>query len=215
MTRALLVAALLGFSPALAQGITFYLGFSLPSPADLRVVQEGHPETTVRQARFESRDFGYPIYYGVRAWWGDPNGLRYELELIHQKLYFAGAEENGELFERFQVTDGFNLLTFNLAYALPAGPVRAVGRLGAGIALPHPETVVRGRAYGVDGDPLYYHFGGLAFQGGLGLEAPFGGFAAQLEGKFTFSHSRVQIAGGFVEGDFSTWHAVFGGGYRW
>lgn len=213
--RALLVAALLGFSPALAQGITFYLGFSFPSPTDLRVVQEGYPEASLKQARFSGQDFRYPIYYGVRAWWGDPNGLRFELELIHQKLYFESAQENAELFDFFWVTDGFNLLTFNLAYALPAGAVRLVGRAGAGIAIAHPETIVRGKAYGVDGDPLYYHFGGLGFQGGVALEVPAGGFAATTEGKFTFSHSRIQIAGGFVEGDFSTWHAVFGGGYRW
>lgn len=214
MLRALLVAALLGFSPALAQGITFYLGFSFPSPTDLQVVQEGYPQTTVPQARFESRDFTYPIYYGVRVWWGEAEGLRYELELIHQKLYFAGAQENGDLFDFFWVTDGFNLLTFNLAYALPVGLTRVVGRAGAGIVVAHPETIVRGKAYGVDGDPLYYHFGGLGFQTALALEVPAGGFAATTEGKFTFSHSRIQIAGGFVEGNFSTWHAVFGGGYR-
>lgn len=59
-------------------------------------------------ARFEGSDLeGFP-YYTLRLWYGERVGLQYALELIHQKLYFAGAERSGRILGRFNVTDGFN-----------------------------------------------------------------------------------------------------------
>ncbi|GIW25877.1 hypothetical protein [Meiothermus sp.] len=203
---------LLGSVQAQSVGLQIALGFTSSAPTDLRVVQQGFPDTVVGGARFEGRDLeGFP-YYTLRLWYGERGGLRFELELIHQKLYFAGAERNGAIFEQFKVTDGFNYLLFNLAYALEAGPLRVVPRVGLGVIVPHPETVVRGLAWGIDGDPRWYHLGGLGGQLALGLEAPWA-VTPGLEGKFTLGYSRLNIAGGYTEGWFRSLHGTFGLGW--
>ena len=198
-----------------AQGMQVYLGWSYTFPTNLEVVQQGHPNTTVQQAEFATKSFADPIYYGVRLWWGEARGLRVELELIHQKLYFESAARNGDILNRFQVTDGLNLLLFNIAYALDTGPIFPIARLGAGLVIPHPETIVRGKEFGIDGDPLYYHFGGFGFQTAVEGQVrwPGVGITGSVEAKYTWAATRFQIADGFSYGEFSTLHAVFGGGY--
>lgn len=203
---------LLGTTMAQSLGLQIALGFTRNAPTDLRVEQQGFPSTVVEETRFEGRDLeGFP-YYTVRLWYGERAGLRFELELIHQKLYFAGAERNGGIFEQFNVTDGFNYVLFNLAYALEAGPLRVIPRAGLGALVVHPETVVRGQGWGVDGDPHWYHLGGLGGQWAVGLEAP-GVVTPGLEGKLTLGYSRLNIAGGYAEGWFRSLHGTFGLGW--
>jgi hypothetical protein len=215
MRGLVILVAIMAQGLAMAQGVQVYLGWSYTFPTNLEVVQQGHPNTTVQQAEFATRSFTDPLYYGVRVWWGEARGLRAEIELIHQKLYFEKAAQNGDVLNRFQVTDGLNLLLFNVAYALDTGPVFPVARIGAGLAIPHPETIVRGKDFGVDGDPLYYHFGGFALQAGLEGQArwPGVGIVGSIEAKYTWAATRFQIADGFAYGEFSTLHAVVGGGY--
>ncbi|GIW33570.1 hypothetical protein [Meiothermus sp.] len=203
---------LLGTAVAQSLGLQISLGLTSNAPTDLRVVQRGYPSTVVEGVRFEGRDLeGFP-YYTVRLWYGERVGLRYELELIHQKLYFAAAESNRGIFEQFNVTDGFNYVLFNLAYALEAGPLRVVPRVGLGALVVHPETVVRGQGWGVDGDPRWYHLGGLGGQWAVGLEAPWV-VTPGLEGKLTIGYSRLNIAGGYAEGWFRSLHGTFGLGW--
>lgn len=208
-------AALSGTGLAQSAGIVFSLGLTWNAPTDLRVVQQGYSDTVVKNAQFVGKDLEWFPYYTLRLWYGNPDGLRYELELIHQKLYFASAEANGDIFDHFQVTDGFNYLLFNLAYALDVGDagIRVVPRFGIGVIIPHPETVVRGQEWGIDGDPHWYHFGGYGAQVAVGLEAPFWA-TPTLEARFTIANSRLNIAGGYAEGIFSSFHANFGGGLR-
>ncbi|PZA08100.1 MULTISPECIES: hypothetical protein [unclassified Meiothermus] len=214
---AILLGTLLGSALGQGFGFVYYMGFTWTLPTDLTVVQRGYPDAVVKGAEFSGRDFTYPWYYGVRLWYGEAAGLRYELELIHHKLYFEGAVENADLFERFTVTDGFNYLLFNLAYPLSDGPLRAVGRVGVGVMLPHPETEVRGQAYGVDGDWRYYQFGGFGAQVGVSVE-PVGsgpiGLTGNLEGKLTLASSRFTIANGYAQGFFFSLHGVLGVGLR-
>jgi hypothetical protein len=214
MKRWLLPLVVLFSTMASAQsgGVVFSLGLTWSAPTDLKVVQQGYPDTVVKNAGFVGKGLEWFPYYTLRLWYGDVVGLRYELELIHQKLFFTGAEQNGEIFDRFQVTDGFNYLLFNLAYAF-GGPVHVVPRVGVGVMIPHPETVVRGKEWGIDGDPNWYHFGGFGAQVGVGLEANFWA-SPVVEAKFTIAQSRLNIAGGYAEGLFSTLHADFGGGLR-
>ncbi len=212
-----LMGVLWGLAGAQGFGFVYYMGFTWTPPTDLRVVQQGHPDTVVRGAEFSGRDLTYPWYYGVRVWYGEAAGLRYELELIHHKLYFERAAENADILDRFTATDGFNYLLFNLAYPLIYDPLRVVGRVGAGLMLPHPETEVRGQAYGVDGDWRYYQFGGFGAQVGISVE-PVGrgpvGLTGNLEGKFTIASSRFTIAEGYAQGLFMTLHGVLGVGLR-
>lgn len=212
MRSLVFVLVLLSVSLAQSGGIQFSLGLTWNTPTNLRVVQKGYPDTVVKKAQFTGKDLEWFPYYTLRLWYGNPAGLRYELELIHQKLIFTQAEENGDILNRFQVTDGFNYLLFNLAYALDAG-VRVVSRVGFGVIIPHPQTVVRGKEWGIDGDPNGYHFGGFGAQIAVSLEHPFWA-TPTLEAKFTLAQSRLNIADGYAEGFFSTFHINFGGSLR-
>jgi len=187
------------------------IGLTFNAPVELRVVQRGYPEVYVEGARFEGRDLEPFPYYAARLWVGSPTGLRYELELVHQKLYWLGGP-GGEVVQQLNATDGFNYLLLNLAYGEGLGGLRLVPRLGLGVVVPHPETEVRNQAWGVDGDPRFYHLGGIGGQLALGVEFP-GLPAALLEAKLTLSQSRLQIAQGYAEGFFRTLHVLFGLGY--
>lgn len=211
MGKILTLLVFAGLVFAQTVGIQLSLGLTWDQPTDLRVVQQGYPDTTVKNAQFVGRDLEWFPYYSVRVWYGSQVGWRYELELIHQKIFFDRAEENGDIFNQFRVTDGFNYLFFNVAYAFGAG-VRIVPRVGLGIIVPHPETTVRGKEWGIDGDARYYHFGGFGAQVAVGLEAPWV-VGPKAEGKFTLAYSRLNIADGFAEGWFKTFHATFGLGY--
>ncbi|RDI96320.1 hypothetical protein DV704_00385 [Meiothermus sp. QL-1] len=202
---------LLGLVHAQVWGLQMALGLTLNPPVDLLVVQQGHPEAWVKGARFEGRDLEPFPYYTLRLWYGEPVGWRLELELIHQKLYFVEAEAGGEILQQLHVTDGFNYLPLNLAYGLDTGALRLWPRLGLGAVVPHPETVVRGQAWGVDGDPLYYHLGGVGGQVALGVGWP-GWAGAFVEGKLTLGLSRLQIAEGYIWGHFRTLHLNLGFG---
>ncbi|WP_027882699.1 hypothetical protein [Meiothermus rufus] len=199
------------FGAAAAQnlGLQLALGLTTNAPADLRVVQAGFPETVVEGARFAGRDLEYFPYYTLRLWYGGQTGWRYELELIHQKLYFTEAERGGEIVQQFNITDG---LLFNVAYALEAAPVRVVPRLGLGVLVLHPETVVRDQAWGIDGDPRGYHLGGWGGQIALVLETSWRP-SLYAEGKWALGYGRVQIAGGYAEGWFRSLHTTWGLGW--
>ncbi|MCS7059297.1 MAG: hypothetical protein NZ849_09675 [Meiothermus sp.] len=206
-----LLALLAGMGTAAAQswGFQVALGLTLNAPVELRVVQQGYP-VHVEEAHFEGRDFEPFPYYAARLWVGNPAGLRYELELIHQKLYWVG--DGSGVVQQLNATDGFNYLLLNLAYGSGLEGLRLVPRLGLGVVIPHPESVVRNQAWGVDGDPRFYHLGGIGGQLALGVEIP-SQPTALLEAKLTLSHSRLQIAEGYAEGFFKTLHALFGLGY--
>jgi hypothetical protein len=192
-------------------GLEVTLGLTWNAPSDLRVVQRGYPDTPVQNTRFEGRDLEWFPYYTARLWYGSTVGWRYELELIHQKLYLSGSGENGEILDHFQSSDGFNYLLFNLAYAVDVG-VRLVPRFGLGVIIAHPETTVRGRSLGTDGDPSGYQFSGWGAQVAVGLEPPWI-LGPRLEGKFTLGYSRLNIADGYAEGWFKAFHTPLGLGY--
>ncbi len=124
----------------------------------------------------------------------------------------ARAERGGEIVQQFNITDGFNDVLFNLAYALEAAPVRVVPRLGLGVLVLHPETVVRDQAWGIDGDPRGYHLGGWGGQIALALETSWRP-SFYAEGKWALGYGRVQIAGGYVEGWFRSLHGTWGLGW--
>jgi hypothetical protein len=213
---ALMVLAV-GSANAMGTGISFYLGYNWALPTNLLVKQEGYPDTLVEAAHFDTHPFDSPIYYGTRIWYGPEEGTRAEVELIHSKLYFDGAESGGEVFDRFTATDGFNFLLFNLAYFEEAGDGEFGVRAGVGPMIPHPESSVRGQVWGQDGNPAFFHLGGIGAQVGASynflVDTP-DHWPLGIEAKWTYADSHLNISGGQVEGIFNSFHLTFGPGYR-
>jgi hypothetical protein len=102
----------------------------------LRIRQSGFPELRL-EGRYETRPFsGSPYAAGRIGYWKGHGG--WEVQLLHHKLYldYATAEV-----ERFEVTHGYNLLTFGYARLVRSWALRG----GAGIVIAHPESSVRRR----------------------------------------------------------------------
>lgn len=205
---ALLPVLLLATAPPGAAGAdwTFevFVGVPFGLPAPLTIRQAGQPDIAVR-ARYESRPFRKPIYYGWRI--GRWDGTRgWELELVHDKLYLA--DRPAEV-EEFAISHGFNLVTVNRAWER-GGLVR---RAGAGIVLAHPENTVRDKALPGDGGLLGwgYYLAGPTVQ--VAVEKRFrlrGDLFLPVEGKATASFARVPVADGSADVPRAALHGLAG-----
>jgi hypothetical protein len=174
----------------------------------LRISQEGF-EDIVLQGRCLTRPFEEVPYYDVRL--GTRLGRsRWELELVHHKLYL---ENRPPEVERFEITHGFNFITANRVWSCFGFDLRT----GAGIVLAHPQTIIRGRAFPENGGALGlgWYVSGAAAQVGLGRKIRLNRrLDVGLEGKLTAAAARVPIAGGYVDIANLALHGLAGLRYR-
>jgi len=149
-------------------------------------------------ADYETKPFRGPFYYSVRVSRG-----RWEAELIHHKLYL---KNTGLSIRRFSVTHGYNLGMLNHTWEIR----RILVRVGAGIVVAHPETVIAG----IVSEPGY-ELTGPAFQAGIGKRLALSEhFFVVLEGKFTAAIARFRIEGANVNAPNVALHGIFGLGYK-
>ncbi len=181
-----------------------FVGFPIGFPAPLTIRQSGRPDIAVR-ARYESRPFRKPIYYGWRV--GRWDGSRgWELELVHDKLYLADRPPG---VEEFAISHGYNLLTVNRA-CVRGGLVR---RAGAGVVVAHPESTVRGKPLPEDGGPLGrgYYLAGPTVQAAVEKRIRVrGDLFLPIEGKATASFARVPVADGSADVPRAALHGLAG-----
>lgn len=185
----------------------FFIGIPFHFPAPLVIRQSDHPDARIR-ARYESKPFVRPIYYGWRIGnWRDDQG--WELELIHDKLYLVNKPED---VQEFSISHGFNLLTLNRVRERG----RVVERLGAGVVITHPESIVRNKRFPEDGGigNSGYFISGPTAQVSAGKQFRVrNDLFAPMEGKFSASLARVPIADGDADVTSLSIHAVLGLGY--
>jgi hypothetical protein len=102
----------------------------------LRIRQSGFPELEL-DGRYDTRPFEGSPYLAARVgYWRGSHAA--EVQLLHHKLYLSYATPE---VPRFEVTHGYNLLTFGYARLVRGWVLRA----GAGIVVAHPESTVRRR----------------------------------------------------------------------
>lgn len=196
MSAALLLAALVVCLPAALRAdwsLEVSGGSAVSVWTPLRIHQDAFPDI-ILNGKCTTRPFEEVPYYDVRIG-ADPGRARWELELVHHKLYL---ENRPPEVERFQITHGFNLITVNRRWSVFGFGLRA----GAGIVLAHPETTVRGRAFPENGGAfgLGWYVSGASAQVGLEQRIRLNSrFDAGLEGKFTAAAARAPIAGGYVD----------------
>lgn len=186
----------------------FLGGSSYNLPVPLRVEQTGQPALRIT-ARYDTRGLSRPVYYAVRLALGG-EALRWEVELIHQKLHLRNRPPE---VQRFEITHGYNLLLLNRVRFLSGWGLRA----GAGVVLPHPESVVRGRVLEEDGGLLGwgYHLTGPALQvAATGRLPGRGRLRLRAEAKLTAAYARVPVAGGRAVAPNVALHGLIGLGYR-
>ncbi len=204
LMRATAMACVLGMPLGTAAAhaemqLSFYLG-AQSSPHSTVNYSEPGASFSFR-AGWEGRSAETPPYYGVRATWWRSENVGFGVELNHAKVYLEDDIRAANNFDRFELTDGINIVTVNAFYRWPGR--WASGRLtpyvggGAGLSIPHVD-VQR------DGGPKTFEYQvtgpAVAWMAGFNYDIndTWGVFA---EYKGTYSMNEADLTGG---GSFST-----------
>jgi len=187
-------------------------GTAWQARSPLRISQDGEEDLDFR-AKYETRPFtsGAP-YYSLRLGrWRE--GRAWEVESHHHLVTLTDGPPE---VEGFSITHGYNLNTVNRAWE--GGGL--VWRLGAGVVVTHPESVVRGKAFGDQGADGHLHLSngfflsGVCAQGAVEKRFPVGGgFALTTELKATAAWARVPVADGDAAVPNYALHALLGLAY--
>jgi hypothetical protein len=213
LVAASLAGAILTAGPSPAVGderleVAGFLGASTSFGNGVDLSQAGHP-TIHASGTYASRSFEFPLYYAVRfSWLRD--ALHVELQLVHHKLLLI--DPPAEV-QQFEISHGFNLLTVNyVSHALPVDL-----RLGVGVVLAHPESIVRGQV-GPEGGGVFgsgYHLTGPAFVLGSGRAFSVAPRLVLLPEVFlSAARARVSVAGGEASLFDVALHGLLGVGFR-
>lgn len=205
------LALLASLAPRFAQGAEgewsaqLLVGGALNLPTPLTIRQAGQPDLRFT-ARYSSRPFTPPIYYGVQVG-RRSGGTEWTVELLHQKLYL---EDPPAEVQRFSVSHGFNLLTVSRGWRLTDG---LWTRAGLSAVLAHPESVVRGLKLEEDGGLFGtgQHLSGIGLDATLEKRFPLAGklyFA--LDGKVTAAWAVLPVAEGEASVPSVSAHALAG-----
>lgn len=142
-------------------------------------------------AHYQTRPFtsGAP-YYSLRLgyWKGDS---AWELETHHHLVTLV--DDPTGVVENFRMTHGYNLNTLNRAWLVEG----FIWRIGVGVVITHPESIVRGKTYNGEGFSEGFDLSGVCGQVSLEKRLPlWGGLFLYLEGRFTAAWAKVPIADG-------------------
>lgn len=195
--------------------LEFSLGnaWSLEQPVSIRL---DNGSSVDFDAKYETRGFDDPPYYSLRfGRWQKQRA--WEVELIHHKLYVNDADLPGDV-QKFEITDGFNILTVNHVWDLDVVNLR----LGLGTVVAHPDITVQGQSTyerGGGAIPAFwsdgYQWGGYAVQ--LGLQKRYfldkSSFIS-LESKLLHAETNIDLVNGSVDVKDQSLHLLFGYGYR-
>ncbi len=205
------VTVLLLHGPGLAEerhAIELLLGGALNASTALAIDQEGESDIEI-VADYATKPFEFPVYYTLRLASLRARGA-WELQFIHHKIHL---ENTTEEVERFEITDGFNILTVNRAF--PAGPVDL--RAGAGIVITHADSRIRGLSTSGGGIlDTGYELGGPVLLAGAGRRFRLSErWIGTLETQVTLGWANVSVANGKAGTTNVALHIMFGVGYTW
>lgn len=173
----------------------------------LQIRQDGTYDINI-DAEYATKPFHGSPYYAARI--GRRTGNRgWELELIHHKLYLRNNPRN---VQHFEISHGYNFLDVNRVWERWGIDFR----LGGGLVITHPETMVRGMQYPTDqgmlGQGLF--LSGPAGQASVGKRVfLWKGLFLSLEGKFTAAYAIIPVADGLAFVPNFAVHGLFGLGY--
>jgi len=210
LVGSLTIGALLHAGPVAADGkaIELFLGAAHSFDTQLTISQADEPDLEL-SACYATHAFEFPLYYSLRFGLGTGDSGAWELQLTHHKIHLENPPPE---VERFEITHGFNLLTLNRSFArLPV-----TLRIGAGVVVAHPESVVRGRGFANEGGLLGagYHLTGPALLVGASRRFSLSSRVfLVLEGQLTAARAKVPVADGEASAPNLAVHGLFGLGF--
>ena len=170
--------------------IELFTGLPYNLSLPLKISQAGEPDLYLT-AKFNSQPFNIPIFWVWRiSYWNDNSA--WELEAVHHKLFLAN--KPAEVHE-FSISHGLNLITVNRGWNLSS----FILRIGAGIALAHPETTIRNQTLTEDGGIFHwgYYLSGPAFLFSAGKEFYItGNLYVTCEARINSSYAYIPIKNG-------------------
>jgi hypothetical protein len=196
--------ALVGLERANAQSkwtAEVSLGTAHSFGSTLSIEQSSFPAVEI-EADYETRPFEDAPYYMWRIGRHSKNH-GWEIELIHHKAYLSNPTA---AVQHFEISHGYNLLLANYTWSWNSILLRA----GAGPVITHTEATVRGLSSSTG-----YSFTGPSVQFAVGRRFYIThSFFANVEGKFTASRARVEIAHGEASAPNFAIHALAGIGFQ-
>ncbi len=119
-----------------------FTGMPYNIPLQLNISQSGETDLHLI-AKFDSEPFTIPIFWVWRiSYWN--RSTAWEFEAVHHKIFLKNRPPE---VQEFSVSHGLNLITINRAWKYS----EFIFRIGAGIAIAHPETSVRNKTLPEDG----------------------------------------------------------------
>ena len=205
-----IIGLLWAFSSLMAIELEISLGNAFNLDQSLSILKDG--EQINFDASFKTNGLKSPQYYSIRV--SKPLKKRnIEFEMIHHKLYI---EENlPDRVSRFEVTDGYNFLLFNLSSNIRQN---FFYRLGIGTVVSHPYIIVDGETNYMRGGGLIpkfwsdgYHWDGISAQISTFYKNNYKDqWSYQLETKLIYAHTTIPIQGGEVTVPNTSIHFLFG-----
>ncbi len=187
-------------------------GYALNSVSDIFISQNGYEDIVLRNAKLVSKPFTVPYYYSFKASRKIVDEIYLEFELFHHKLYLEDLPKD---VERYEISDGYNLVFVNLVTELEPNLNL---RTGLGLVVAHPDIIVRGKT-NLSRRPTWelflpgsgYHISGWTSQIGLDAKIEIWGALSLIpEFKITYSQAVVPIAEGSTIADNVAMHFLLG-----
>ena len=178
-------------------GFELSLGGAYNLNQDISITRNSHADIDF-DASFDTHGLESPQYYSLRFRY-QIKKKNMELEFIHHKLY---VEENlPDQVEKFEVSDGYNLLLINLVNTLSEN---INYRLGVGTVITHPDIMIEGQTNYIKGGGLIpkiwtdgYHWGGISTQASVfynyGIKD---NLSMNIETKLIYASASVPVVGG-------------------
>jgi hypothetical protein len=178
--------------------------YNFTTPLDIR--QDGEADINL-SARYDTRAFStFAWYFDMRiARW--KNNHAWEFETLHHKLHLDNRPDE---VQRFDISHGYNLYTLNSAWLIN----NFIYRLGLGVVITHPETIVRNKEYNDKGGVNGFHLSGVTAQ--AAMEKRFSvteKIFVYLEAKLTASYATIPVGDGDASVPNAAIHGLFGTGY--
>ena len=204
-----LAGILVSVVPQLSAQTTFefYGGSSLSLPLPVSITQHGFPNVTFT-AHFKTRPLKDTPYYQFRLglWKGSRAWM---IEFLHHKLYLDQSSEFPSEVDRFDITNGYSLITVSRGWRWRQTAVA----VGGGTVLAYPITTVRGRRNGSNVGLAGYHFSGVSLIGTLNQRLSITRrFFLAAETRVSLSYARIPINGGHASVPNAAIHLHLGAG---
>ncbi len=181
------------------------LGNAFNMNQDLSIHRDGKEDINFN-ASFKTNGLRSPQYYSLR-FGREIAGKKFEFEFIHHKLYLDktstnnGSSETVDLIQKFEVTDGYNLLMINLTNSI-YNHIRY--RIGLGTVVSHPDIIIEDETNYIQGGGLIpkfwtdgYNWSGISSQFSIFFNKKLSDkINYNIEGKAVMAKTKIPIVDG-------------------